>query len=267
MNISVFKQAQGLIAENSAAILSGTAVVGVVTTAYLAAKGALQARKALVSSQIALGENDPRNEDEIIILEELTITEKIKIVVPIMAPAVLAGSATIGAIIGSYHISTSKSAALAAAYAISERSYSEYKDKVLETVGEKKVLDIKDAVDQQRIENNPPPAPTAFIIGNDEVLCLDAFSGRYFRSTVETIRRAENDVNAIIGADHVCPLSVYYQAIGFEDAEFASEFRWTTHNYCQLDYTTQKTDDGRPCLVVSFVNPPQPKDYDISRYS
>lgn len=262
MNISVFKQAQGLIAENSAAILSGTAVVGVVTTAYLTGKATIKAYKALTEPPV------PATEEEIHQWhEDRSTLDNVKIVAPLFIPPVLAGTATIGAIIGSYHISTSKSAALAAAYAISERSYSEYKDKVLETVGEKKVLDIKDAVDQQRIENNPPPAPTAFIIGNDEVLCLDAFSGRYFRSTVETVRRAENDVNAIIGADHVCPLSVYYQAIGFEDAEFASEFRWTTHNYCQLDYTTQKTDDGRPCLVVSFVNPPQPKDYDISRYS
>ena len=247
MNNQIFKQAQQLIASNSAALLTGTGVIGVVTTAVLTGKASIKATRVI--EELAMQD---------ISAGPVTTQEKVKAVAPLYIPAVASGVTTIGAIIFSYRISVSKSAALAAAYGISEKAFQEYKDKVVEQVTPKKASDIQDAVDQQKIADNPPPDKSIMIIGAGEVLCLDAFSGTYFQSTVEKIRRAENAVNVELGNLGKATLGDFYEKIGMKQTDISEAFAWTSKSFCEVDFTTQMTDDQRPCLVLTFINPPRP---------
>jgi len=247
VNNQIFKQAQQLIASNSAALLTGTGVIGVVTTAVLTGKASIKATRVI--EELAMQD---------ISAGPVTTQEKVKAVAPLYIPAVASGVTTIGAIIFSYRISVSKSAALAAAYGISEKAFQEYKDKVVEQVTPKKASDIQDAVDQQKIADNPPPDKSIMIIGAGEVLCLDAFSGTYFQSTVEKIRRAENAVNVELGNLGKATLGDFYEKIGMKQTDISEAFAWTSKSFCEVDFTTQMTDDQRPCLVLTFINPPRP---------
>src|SRR5205814_1440714 len=107
---------------------------------------------------------------------------------------VAAGVGTIGAIIFANRISSKRAAALAAAYAISEGRFSEYKEKMKEKMGIQKEKKFADEITQERVNANPPTG-SVLVLGAGDVLCRDEFTGRYFRSTVETIKRAENEVN------------------------------------------------------------------------
>lgn len=262
MNSQIFKQAQQLVASNSAALLTGTGVIGVITTAVLTGKASIKAHQVLENNahEKAMEAIDPDTSYEQArrAVTSLDIVEKVKLVGPMYLPAVASGVTTIGAIIFSYRISVSKSAALAAAYGISEKAFQEYKDKVIENVTPKKASDIQDAVDQQKIVDNPPPDKSIMIIGAGEVLCLDAFSGTYFQSTVEKIRRAENDINVELGNLGRATLGDFYEKIGVKQTDISEAFAWTSRSFCEIDFTTQMTDDQRPCLVLSFVNPPRP---------
>ncbi len=256
MNNQIFKQAQQLVAQNSAALLTGTGVIGVVTTAVLTGKAAIKAHQVLEQHEeqrwveSADGEiHDPG---------PLSMTDTIKLVGPIYAPAVASGITTIGAIVFSYRISVSRSAALAAAYGISEKAFQEYKEKVIENVTPKKAIDIQDAVDQEKMAKNPPPDKGIMIIGSGEVLCLDSYSGQYFNTTVEKIRRAENHVNTQLGMHGSAKLGEFYAEAGLKQADMYESFAWTSNNFCEVEFTTQLTDDGRPCLVLTFVNAPRP---------
>lgn len=263
MNTQIFKQAQSLVAENSAALLTGTGVVGVVTTAVLTGRASVKAHEVVAKHERHSYElefnPEPESDENFIVRKEmytLDTLDKVKMTWPLFIPPVASGVTTMSAIIFSYRISVSKSAALAAAYGISEKAFAEYKTKVLEHVTPKKADDIRDSVAQQQMVDNP--VPKAFIVGDGEVMCLDAFSGRYFRSTVEDIRKAENDINADIGQHNVASLGDFYEKIGLKQTDISEDFVWNLHNHCEIEYTTQLTDDGRPCLVVQFVNAPRP---------
>lgn len=259
MNSQVFKQAQQLVAQNSAALLTGTGVVGVVTTAVLTGRAAVKASQVLeeASTQTVAADDGISASSETVRIN-LSATEQIKLVAPIYAPAVASGLTTIGAIVFSYRISVSRSAALAAAYGISEKAFQEYKAKVIENVTPKKATDIQDAVDQQKMKDNPPPAQGIMIVGSGDVLCLDAFSGNYFQASMEKIRNAEMHVNAELGMHGSVKLAEFYEKVGLKLADMYESFAWTSNNFCEVEFTTQLTDDNRPCLVLTFVNNPRP---------
>jgi len=268
MNTEMFKQAQKIVADNSAALLTGTGVIGVLTTAVLTGRATVKACEIIAkherhSYDVVKNMDDGLDETPVEICQEKLYTldsvDKVKLTWPLFIPAVASGVTTMSAIVFSYRISASRSAVLAAAYGMSEKAFSEYKEKVLEQVTPKKANDIRDAVDQQKIEDNPPPTSTTFVIGENEVLCLDSFSGRYFKSNPAKIDRAANEMNAEIGNNHVARLSSFYNKIGLGDADAFGDFIWDMNNYCEVEYTTQMTDDQRPCLVLNFVQAPKPR--------
>lgn len=262
MNTQIIKQAQQLVADNSAALLTGTGVIGVVTTAVLTGKATLRAHEIVEAETVSRTVLLPPDAGDY----NMDTLDKVKIVWPLFIPPVASGVTTISAIVFSYRISASKSAALAAAYGISEKAFSEYKEKVMAHVTPKKAEDIKDAVAEQKMKDNPPPSSNVMVIGDGEVLCLDSFSGQYFRSSMEKLRRAENDVNVEVQMHNAASLGDFYEKVGLKQTDISEAFIWTVGNVCELDFSTQLTDDSRPCLVVQFVNAPQPKFGDISPY-
>lgn len=72
------------------------------------------------------------------------------------APAIIAGSISIGFILGGHHILAKRNAALSIAYAGLQKAYEEYRSRVKEAVGEDKELDIyrgiKEVVKEEKNE-------------------------------------------------------------------------------------------------------------------
>lgn len=72
------------------------------------------------------------------------------------APAIIAGSVSIGFILGGHHILAKRNAALSIAYAGLQKAYEEYRSRVKEAVGEEKELDIyrgiKEVVKEEKNE-------------------------------------------------------------------------------------------------------------------
>ena len=58
-----------------------------------------------------------------------------------------------------------------------------------------KIKKIRDEIAQDRVNANPPNSREVLIAGTGEVLFFDMLTGRYFQSTMEDIKRAENKVN------------------------------------------------------------------------
>ncbi len=270
MNIQIIKQAQKIVADNSAALLTGTGVIGVVTTAVLTGRATLKAQEIIAKHErhsydlVTHGVLEDGSNAPVEIVQEkmlvLDTVDKVKLVWPLFIPPAASAITTMSAIVFSYRISASRSAALAAAYGISEKAFTEYKEKVLEQVTPKKANDIKDAVAQQQLADNPPPASTVMMVGSGKVLCLDTFSGNYFECTVEKLRKAELEMNTDIDTRNVARLSDFYESVGLGRSDLSEEFVWDLNNHCEIDFTTQIAEDGRPCLVLAFVNAPRVMD-------
>lgn len=241
----LLKQAEKFTIDNSPALLTGVGVTGAITTAYLAARAAFR-----VGLDINAGHYEPLMEGRE--PEVYTTTDLIKTYWKPFIPAAITGSLTVTAIIAANQVGTRRAAAMATAYSLSERAFSEYKDKVVEKIGDNKARAVRDEVAQDRVNSNPPQDSQVIITGGGEVLCYDHFTGRYFKSDMETLRRAENEINRLILDQGYASVSDLYSEIGLPPTSFSEEVGWNTDRMLTLVFSTTLSPDGRPCISIDF---------------
>lgn len=228
--------------DNSPAILTGLAVTGTIVTAYLTGKATLKAAEI-----IADYEWQPSKQMTI----EATAKEKVTLVWREYIPPVCTGIFSIACIIGANQIGHRRAAAMAAAYAISERAFDEYRHKVIEKIGDKKEQAVRDEVAQDRVTKNPPLLEYVFE-ETGSVLCCDLFTGRYFLSDMESLRRAENDINYQINNNYYASLSDFYERIGLDRTSMSDDFGWNSDKLLELKVSATLTPSGKPCLALDF---------------
>lgn len=243
------------VSRNSNTILTGFGVAGVVTTAVLASKATVQAMNAIFHEEMIGGTaGDPKQRAK----------ERIKVAWQFYIPAVSVGAVTIGCIIGAHTISTRKTAALASAYTLVNRAFTDHKAQVLETFGERKAQEIRDKIADKQVAEHPT---SLVIVGEGNVLCWDSLSDRYFESTPERIRRAENELNAkmLHGESTGVSLNDLYSRVGLNQTVMGEELGWSDDTLLKINISSHMTDDERPCLALSFDNPPFPAYWKINR--
>jgi hypothetical protein len=255
-----------LVNDNSTTILTGVGVAGTVATAVLTGRASFKAAD-IIAKEVALAETELRVVDEtegiadwekgdlIIPATKLSKTEKFKLVWPQYIPPVAVGAATLTSIVMAHRISSKKIAAIAVASTISERAFQEYKDKVVEKLGERKETVIQDEIAQDKVTNNPPSGQV-IIAGSGDVLCFEPLTGRYFNSTIESVKAAENKVNYEIIHYEYCSLSYFFDEIGLAPTDYSDMVGWNVANRLELKFTTTMSEDNRPCLVLGFVKMP-----------
>lgn len=252
--------AKKFVADNATTILTAGGVVGTVTTGVLAWRGGqkyaeiiriekikqLQANVDESNREMLLTDIDPETWGELTHLDTLY---KAKLVIPHVVPPVLIGGVTIAAIIWSNQMSAQKAAALAAAYGMSERQFREYKEKISEKLTGPKEQQVKDELAQERADRTPGSGQIVIVEG--DVLCFDELTGRYFRSSMEEIRKAVNDTNQeILHHDHVSA-SHFYDLIGLSPTTWTEEVGWNTDNLLDLEYSTITSHDNKPCIAIN----------------
>lgn len=104
-------------------LLTCIGAIGVVATSIMAVKATPKATKLLEASEKEKG-------------EKLTKMEMVKIAGPAYIPAAVVGASTIACIFGANILTRNSQASLASAYALLDRSYKEYRNKVNALYGE-----------------------------------------------------------------------------------------------------------------------------------
>lgn len=243
MNLSnIVKRLGKFTTDNSPTILTVIGVTGTLATALLSAKAAIQADRIIEDEQ--RGRHVP-----------LTPREKVGLVWPHFIPPIGVGCFTIGCIIGANAIGTRRAAGLAAAFALSEKAFLEYRDKVVEKIGENKERDLRDELQQDRVTQSSNLGEMV-VIGNGSVLCFEAFTGRYFLSDMETLRKAQNDINYDVNNNYYASLTDFYDLIGLPKTSNSDEVGWNVNSLLELRFSTVLSTDGRPCLAIDFVVSP-----------
>jgi hypothetical protein len=223
---------------NSPAILSGVAVAGVLTTAYLTARASVKADRKLEGL-------------------ETTPKQKIQGCWKLYIPAAASGAATIACIVGANQIGARRHAAMVGAYTLAEAAFRQYKEEVVAEIGEIKERGIRDKAAIKQMENNPVKDSQVIITGGGDQLCYDTFTGRYFRSDIEAIRRAENEVNRRVLTDMHASHNEFYALIGLADALAGDELGWNIDNLMELAFTAHLSEDGTPCLAINYTRLPR----------
>lgn len=239
--LDIAKQAEKYAINNSPTILTGIGAAGTVVTAFLTAKATVKALRTLDREMPA---------------DVQTLASKAKIVWPEYIPAVAMGAITVTAIIGANRIGARRAAAVAAAYSLTEKAFTEYREKVAETIGKKKHQKIYDDIAQKRVDDNPVSTREVIITGNGDVLCYDSLTGRYFMSSMEAIRKAENEITKRVLDDGYASLTEFYDKIGLSGTAYSEEVGWNYDNLIAVQFSTTMSDDGRPCISIQYNTPP-----------
>src|SRR5690606_4348768 len=119
--------------------------------------------------------------------------------------------------IGIHSVHSRRAATMMSLYTLTDTAFKEYKTKVVETIGEKKEEAIREEIAKDRMNDNPPTDGQVIITGGGDQLCYDMYSGRYFKSDIEKIRKAMNDLNQEALQNFYVPLNMFYSSIGLEE--------------------------------------------------
>lgn len=248
----VARQAVRLLDRNSPAILTGLGVAGLVSTAYLTGKASYKSAGIL---------RDYEEKDNGLWIKA-TNKEKFDLVWRLFIPAVATGLASTACIIGSQTLNHARQAALISGLSIAEGTYREYRDKNVSLFGEKNDEKVRDTIAKEGVLNNPPTSREIDAVGPGQILCKDAYSGRYFSGSKEFVRAAVNDVNeAIVSGDSYASLNDFYARIGLEPTPPGEAVGWSITHTMAVNFTSALTPEGVPCLVVEFRAFPV-QDYD-----
>lgn len=247
------KSAGRVLTKYSPGILTGIGITGMIGATFMAVKATPKALYLIETK---------KEESEV---EELTPVETIKTCWKCYIPATLTTVLSAACLIGASTVSAKRNAALATAYSISEAALREYQEKVVEVVGEKKEKAVRDAVAKNQIERDPVTKSEVVIIdSNSNTLCYEPLSGRYFKSTIDKIKKAEIKLDRQMIQEMYVSLNDFYWEIGLDGTDLGDQMGWNlSKGYMDLSFSSQLADDGTPCAVIVYGIPPV---YDYQHY-
>lgn len=225
--------------KNAPHILTAVGAFGVVSTAVLAARAAVPAYKLL--------QENP----------EASTKEKIRLTWKIFTPTAISATLSIAAIVCSDRISATRTTSLATATALANTSLKLYQDKILEVAGEEVAKQVKEKVAEEKVKNSAQPTSASLVVGDGDVLCYDSHSGRYFQSTVEKIKRAENELNRELLQEMWVSLNQFYDKIGLEGVKMGESLGWSADALIDIMFLGRLSEEGTPCVVIDYSLDPK----------
>jgi Family of unknown function (DUF6353) len=231
---------------HSPALMFGVGIIGVGTTAVLACRATLK-----MSDVLEKGEEHLSRVDENVITEEDTEGEvkaahfgvKLKVAIEIAkiyAPAVIVGVASVGFLTGSHLILRKRNAALTAAYTIVDKSFKEYRARVVADQGVDKDREYRFGVTEKEIVEEGPNGPeTKYVkvLGDENTGKSYSDYARIFDETHKAwsdvpnanaffIQSRQNHANDLLRLNGVVFLNDVYDLLDMERSEAGQIVGW-----------------------------------------
>ena len=243
------------IKANVPTIFTATACIGTVATAVLTAK----------STTLAIERIADYCEDNLRSPEDLTWREKFAISYRVYIPPAIAGVCTLVSIVAANRIQYARGAAFALAYTGSEAAFKRYREAVADVVKPKDLEKVKARVAEKSLsEAGKPHSGTILIASSGDVLCYDIFSGRYFKSDIENIRRVENNINGQLNLECYASLNEFYAGLGIPPIAAGELVGWSEPNSLSVEFGSQLTEKGEPVLTIDFLVQPKENYFKIN---
>ena len=179
------------------AILTVLGCIGVPVTAVLASKATLKSVDECLNDEVLplMRKEGPDDlldsEYKIHVGVEFTEPECIKAVWKNYIPTAISATLTIAAIIGSNRLSAKEIAMLSASCAGLISYKAQLEQEIRKRYGEDAMEDIRKSVDEKHAKVLIYPEDT----GNGDLLCFDAFGGRWFYSSEDAVNMALCELN------------------------------------------------------------------------
>lgn len=242
-----------LCVNNSASILTGLGVVGVIGTAVVTAKLTPKALDILEEREKFKQDNYGHS---------LTRFEKVLAVTPTYMPAILIGLATCSCIIGSNRINQIRQASLMSAYTYLDSCYKEYQRKVKEVFGEDGEKKVREELHKE-IELYDKYGSLF-----EKKLFYDEISKRYFEMSMYEIKDVEYKINRMFNFLGALKLNEVYEFFNLGPTEYGETVGWAAlrdwevigYSWIEVTFDEITTRDGIQAFAIGFNMQPT-KDY------
>lgn len=234
----IWKMAVKFTSLHTPEILTAVGITGMFTSTVLAVK------------------STPKALEEIKQKEAKTKTEIVKAAWKCYIPSAALSFVSAGCLIGSNSISTRRNAALMTAYKLSETALNEYQEKVIETIGKKKEQTIREEIAKEKIKESPYSEERLFDTKKGESICLDSYSGRYFKTDIESVKQAVNKLNYNLIQHQFVSLNDFYYELGLPDVKLGEDLGWPIEKgLIDVTFGSDLIDGKTPCLVLNYTPP------------
>ena len=227
---------------NSPKIFTVAGVFGVITTSYLAARASYKAAVVITEDEKYFADVDVLNNRKELYKHRAKLTWKLFI------PPISSGLITIGCITGLSSVTSRRAAAAATLYTLTEKNFDEYKNQVQHQFGKNKEQKITDAIAQEKVNKTSE----VVYVGKGLVLCCELHTGRFFRSDMELLKNAENELNARLLSDIYVSLSEFYSLVGLPTTSISDYVGWSSGKQVELLFSTTLSTDSEPCLAFDY---------------
>lgn len=201
-------------------------------------------------------------------VDSLTKKDTIKTAWKCYIPTAVATVASGAFIIGGTVSLGRKAGAMAAAYSFADAALRDYKDAVVETIGEEKAKEVQTVADQKRVDKIPETAqPVIVMNGSDRQLFIDPFDNEFY-STIADIKIACSKVNRTIHDEGWCPYMDFrdyleLEKFGYYSSSIFNEMGWFEEfDFDDMYMSPVKTKNGLSALALHFdLKSKNDKDY------
>lgn len=273
--------------KNSPTILVVTGVVGVVASTVLACKATPKATKIVEEHKKTMEEvrKAPEDNPENYTKEDqqkdtiLVYTQTALKLVKVYAPAITIGTASIISILASHGIMKQRNAAISAAFSLAEKSFDQYRERVIERFGKDvdkqlkynlKAVEIeetvKDEKGKEKVVKKKIEVADPTVTGSPYVKYFTESNPNWENSTdfVETfLRMQQSCANDILRANGHLTLNQVYDMLGFHDTKAGMVVGWiydtkhpTGDNYVEFDvkkvYIVKEDGGYEETLAIDF---------------
>ena len=248
---SLIRGARVSLDKHAPEILTGMGIAGMVTCVVLAVKATPKAIELIEAAKNEKPEN-----------EEFTAVDTVKSAWRPYVPATLVGTASIACLIGGQSVNARRTAALAAAYQLSETALKEYKEAVIEEVGERKVKDINEKAAQKLADRTEIDESKIVVTGQDDILCIDVLSNRTFMSNPDKIQKAVNEFNRILTYETYLSVNDFYNELenpNLTNIPLGEDIGWEINRdgLVEVRFDAALTKDKKPVLVMELSPAPE----------
>lgn len=243
-----FYSAKFFLNKNLPSVLSGLAIVGVGTTTVFAVYATNKAKEDILEKMAEEAQTlEPEEQPN-----DLSRKEMVKLVWKRYIPTALSAATTVACIVGSNSVNLRKNAAIAGLYSITDTSLKEYKEKVVNEMGKRKEEKIRNEINQEKVNANPPKDGQIIMTGYGDTLCWDALSDRYFKSDLEKLRQIQNDLNYRLLSEMWISLNEVYIELGLNEIRLGYDLGWSVDHPVDFRFDAMLTPNGQPCIKIDY---------------
>lgn len=183
---------------------------------------------------------------------EMTKFDKIRSCWTCYIPTMMALGTSIAASVFANHISSTRLAALATAYGITEKKVSEYEE-AIKSLNEPNQQKVNDKVIDNFVKENPPDGGVIEDTGTGSILFIDKETGRRFKASYSHVANAFKRISDNLVTNEEMHINDLYIELELPEQESGNLLGWFPNDWpINPNFIEKTTETGEKYYVITY---------------